>query len=62
MTTAMPPVPPANRSKEPGNNSEPEGTSLKRQEKHHNASAEGGTANIKQNTTNKGFFQGLRMK
>jgi hypothetical protein len=27
---------------------------------HHNAAEEGETANIKQNTTNKGFFRGRR--
>jgi hypothetical protein len=30
-------------------------------EKHHNAAEEGETANIKQNTTNKGFYRGRRM-
>jgi hypothetical protein len=36
--------------------------SPKQQEKHHNAAEEGDTANIKQNTTNKGYFHGRRMK
>src|SRR5579859_5525917 len=29
--------------------------------KHHDAAEEGDTANIRQNTTNKGFFQGRRL-
>jgi hypothetical protein len=64
MTSShMPPVPPANRSKK-GVGSDPEvskDTSLKQTEHHHNAPEEGQTANIKQNTTNKGFFRGRRM-
>lgn len=62
MTSPMPPIPPANRSKEPGSNPKPKETSLKQQEKHHNIAEEGDTANIKQNTTNKGYFQGRRVK
>jgi hypothetical protein len=33
---------------------------LKQPEHHHNAAEEGETANIKQNSTNKGFFRGRR--
>jgi hypothetical protein len=62
MTSPMPPIPPANRSKEPGNNLEPKDTLPKQQEKHDTAAEKGDTANIKQNTTNKGLFQGRRMK
>jgi hypothetical protein len=38
-----------------------ENKSVKLTEKHHNAAEEGDTANIKQNTTNKGFYRGRRM-
>jgi hypothetical protein len=71
MSSNMPPVPPGNRSnKGPANsgkmendaNSEAaENKSVKSTEKHHNAAEEGDTANIKQNTTNKGFYRGRRM-
>jgi hypothetical protein len=68
MTSDMPPIPPGNRS-----NKGPKATnkqvdskdavdrSVKGSEKHHNAGEEGETGNIKQNTTNKGFFRGRRM-
>jgi hypothetical protein len=62
VSSRMPPVPPANRSKK-GRGSDPEmskDTSVKQPEHHHNAAEEGETANIKQNTTNKGFFRGRR--
>jgi hypothetical protein len=58
----MPPVPPANRStKGPGDNSE---TANETPKKHAevNPVEQGDTANIKQNTTNKGFFKGRRVK
>ena len=62
MSSHMPPVPPANRSKK-GTPSEraatPKGSAAKH-EHHPNAAEEGQTANIKQNTTNKGFFHGRR--
>lgn len=61
MSSHMPPVPPANRSKEPGTLPEPAANgNRKPTEKHHNAAEEGDTANIKQNKTNKGFFRGRR--
>jgi hypothetical protein len=54
-------MPPANRSKEPGSDPKTsKETSIKQDEKHHNAAEEGDTANIKQNKTNKGFFRGRR--
>jgi len=60
----MPDVPPANRSKKgPGDN--PEVDSDTTHAKHPgdlNTSEQGNTANIKQNTTNKGYFRGRRMK
>jgi hypothetical protein len=62
MSSHMPPVPPANRSKK-GLGSDPEVSKDKpvKHEHHANAAEEGETANIKQNTTNKGFFRGRRM-
>jgi hypothetical protein len=60
----MPPVPPGNRSnKGPAtrSNTTPKDEPVKH-EHHPNASEEGETANIKQNTTNKGFFRGRRFK
>jgi len=58
----MPPVPPANRS--------PKGTGggeeIKKGEEpkggHENTAEQGETANIRQNTTNAGFFHGRREK
>jgi hypothetical protein len=58
----MPPVPPANRShKGTGDSSEVnKDTSKKKGEV--NTAEQGETANIKQNTTNAGFFKGRRVK
>jgi hypothetical protein len=71
MPSNMPPVPPGNRSNKgpahPGKNDKQvdseaaENKSVNPTEKHHNAAEEGDTANIKQNTTNKGFYRGRRM-
>jgi hypothetical protein len=71
MPSKMPPVPPANRSSKGLGNSEnvnkrrdaegAENRSVKQSERRHTTAEEGGTANIKQNTTNKGFFRGRRM-
>ena len=61
MSTHKPPVPPANRSpKGPGSDPKTSmDTSIEHPpEHHHNAAEEGETANVKQNTTNKGFFRG----
>jgi hypothetical protein len=61
MSSRMPPVPPANRSKEPGSVLKTaKDNSIKQDEKHHNSAEEGESANIKQNKTNKGFFRGRR--
>jgi len=59
MSSHMPPIPPANRSKKgPEASSEAvRGQSWKHPEPQ-NTSEQGYTANIKQNTTNKGFFRG----
>jgi len=58
----MPPVPPANRSpKGSGDKSEvAKDTAASHAET--NTAEQGDTANIRQNTTNKGFFQGRRIK
>jgi hypothetical protein len=63
MSSHMPPVPPNNRSKKgPGNDPAISKNDLVAKGEHHpNAAEEGETANIKQNTTNKGFFRGRRM-
>ena len=63
MTKHVPPIPPANRSnKGTGNDlgATPE-TSVKHSEPQ-NTAEQGETANIRQNTTNKGYFHGRRMK
>ena len=62
MSSHMPPVPPANRNKRGGKSEKevPKGKKLVKHEHHANAAEEGNTANIKQNTTNKGFFRGRR--
>jgi hypothetical protein len=63
MPTHAPPVPPANRSKnDHGSDSgkEVSNDELVKHEHHANAAEKGETANIKQNTTNKGFFRGRR--
>ena len=61
----MPPVPPSSQSTkghgiEPRKNPSKEKTVVKH-EHHPNADEEGDTANIKQNTTNKGYYRGRRM-
>jgi len=63
MPTHMPPVPPANRSKNNHGSDSGKKVSndkLVKHEHHANAAEKGETANIKQNTTNKGFFRGRR--
>jgi hypothetical protein len=58
----MPPVPPANRShKGNGDHSEIANETAKTHAEV-NTLEQGDTANIKQNTTNKGFFKGRRVK
>jgi hypothetical protein len=58
----MPPVPPANRSqKGPGDKPEvSKDTATSHADV--NTAEQGETANVRQNTTNKGFFQGRRVK
>jgi hypothetical protein len=62
MTGRMPPVPPGNQSNK-GTASRLRASSndkLVKRDHHPNAAEEGDTANIKQNTINKGFFHGRR--
>jgi hypothetical protein len=63
MTSRMPPVPPANRSQKGSgleNDTPPESST--NHPGHQNISEKGETANIKQNTTNEGYFRGRRTK
>jgi hypothetical protein len=58
----MPPVPPANRShKGTGDNAEVN-KDMAKTKAEVNTAEQGDTANIKQNTTNAGFFKGRRVK
>jgi hypothetical protein len=58
----MPPVPPANRShKGTGDNSET-ANEIPKLHADVNPLEQGDTANIRQNTTNKGLFRGRRIK
>jgi hypothetical protein len=63
MTGRMPPVPPANRSNKgvAPKAEAPKDTSHKKDHTQ-NIAEQGETANIKQNTTNAGFFKGRRVK
>ncbi len=59
----MPPVPPANRShKGTGDDTAVNKDASKGHEDIENAAEQGETANIRQNTTNAGFFKGRRVK
>jgi hypothetical protein len=59
----MPPIPPGNRSpKGTGDHSEGNKDTSKGHEEIKNSAEQGDTANIKQNTTNAGFFKGRRVK
>jgi hypothetical protein len=62
MSSRMPPVTPASRSKHDSKRN-PEmlnDDKLAKHEHHPNSSEEGDTANIKQNTTNEGYYFGCR--
>jgi hypothetical protein len=60
---AMPPVPPANRShKGTGDDAEANKDTTATNKAEINTAEQGETANIKQNTTNAGFFKGRRVK
>ncbi len=61
--TNMPPVPPANRSRKgTGDDSVGNKDTSKEHGKVQNTAEQGETANIRQNTTNAGFFKGRRVK
>ncbi len=64
MSKHMPEAPIANRSqKGPGDHQEvASDTTHRKPPDEENTSEQGDTANIKQNTTNKGYFRGRRMK
>ena len=63
MAPHMPPIPPANRNAhESGDISQKARDSSEKRAEPPNTSEQGDTANIKQNTTNKGAFRGRRMK
>jgi hypothetical protein len=67
MSSHMPPIPPASRSPKGGKKGRSDPKELKdielvKHEHHPNSAEEGDTANIKQNTTNKGYFRGRRIK
>jgi hypothetical protein len=64
MTAHMPPIPPANRRKKgpPGGNADAARDMSDLKSHAENTAEEGSTANIRQNTTNEGFFQGRRVK
>jgi hypothetical protein len=62
MPSHMPSVPPASRNKK-GPRRDPQGAQDKKfvkHEHHPNAAEEEDTANIKQNTTNEGYYRGRR--
>jgi hypothetical protein len=63
MASHTPPIPSAKRNKKDlgSNAAKMQDQSLKLAEPQ-NTSEQGNTANIRQNTTNKGFFQGRRLK
>jgi hypothetical protein len=59
----MPPIPPGNQStKGPKSDAEAERATSKGNHDVQNSAEQGDTANIKQNTTNAGFFKGRRVK
>jgi hypothetical protein len=59
----MPPIPPGNQStKGPKLDAEAERDTSKENHGVENSAEQGDTANIKQNTTNAGFFKGRRVK
>jgi hypothetical protein len=58
----MPPVPPANRSHKGTGDSSETTNEMPKLHADVNTLEQGDTANIKQNTTNKGFFRGRRVK
>lgn len=59
---AMPPVPPANRSHKGTGDDVEVKTDTATTKAEINTAEQGDTANIRQNTTNAGFFKGRRVK
>jgi hypothetical protein len=57
----MPPVPPANKSHKGTGDDSPISKDNAAKKAEVNTSEQGDTANIKQNTTNAGFFKGRRV-
>ncbi len=63
MTNRMPPIPPGNQSnKGPKADADSVQDTSKGHNENKNSAEQGETANIKQNTTNAGFFKGRRVK
>jgi len=59
----MPPVPAGNRNDRfPGSDTKPDRDTTLKHSQPENSTEQGETANIKQNTTNAGFFHGRRVK
>jgi hypothetical protein len=58
----MPPVPPANRSHKGTGDNADVSKDMAKTRAEVNTAEQGNTANIKQNTTNAGFFKGRRVK
>jgi hypothetical protein len=58
----MPPVPPANRSHKGTSDNSEAANQMPKIHADVNTLEQGDTANIKQNTTNKGFFKGRKVK
>lgn len=58
----MPPVPPANRSSKGGGQAPDVKKDTLSRQTEDNLSEQGDTANIRQNTTNAGYFHGRRVK
>ena len=58
----MPPVPPSNRSHKGTGDATEVSKDISKTKGEVNTAEQGDTANIKQNTTNAGFFKGRRVK
>ncbi len=66
MSSHMPPIPPGNQSKKGPKAAKSSADAARDTSKGHNdvqnSAEQGDTANVKQNTTNAGFFKGRRVK
>ena len=62
MSNPMPPIPPASLSNKGPKEKTDIHPDASTKSEPQNIAEQGETANIKQNTTNKGFFQGRRVK